>query len=112
MTSTLWIYGLLGICLFVCVICCVALAVLRNFYVRLHYLAPVTTVAFVPLLIAVGIREGAGQAAIKATLVFAALLLINAGLTHATARAARVRQLGHWTADPKEQIPGSYVPRG
>jgi monovalent cation/proton antiporter MnhG/PhaG subunit len=105
MTANLWISVLLGICLVICVICCLALAALRNFYVRLHYLAPVTTVAFVPLLIAVVIREGIGQAAMKAILVFAALLLINAVLTHATARAARVRELGHWTADPKEQIP-------
>ncbi len=107
MTANLWISVLLGICVFVCVICCVALAMFRNFYVRLHYLAPVTTIAFLPLLIAVVIREGVGQAAIKAILVFAALLLINAVLTHATARAARVRHLGHWTADPEEQISGS-----
>lgn len=102
---------LLGFCVVVCVICCVALALFRDFYVRLHYLAPVTTVAFLPLMIAVVIREGAGQAAMKTVLVFAALLLINAVLTHATARADRVRKLGHWTADPNEQIPGSSVPR-
>jgi monovalent cation/proton antiporter MnhG/PhaG subunit len=102
---------LLGFCVAVCVICCLALALFQDFYVRLHYLAPVTTIAFVPLLIAVVIREGAGQAAMKSILVFAALLLINAVLTHATARADRVRKLGHWTADPNEQIPGSSVPR-
>jgi monovalent cation/proton antiporter MnhG/PhaG subunit len=102
---------LLGFCVVVCVVCCLALALFRNFYVRLHYLAPVTTVAFVPLLIAVVIREGVGQAAMKSILVFAALLLINAVLTHATARADRVRKLGHWTADPKEQIPGSSISR-
>jgi multicomponent Na+:H+ antiporter subunit G len=111
MTAPVWISSLLGVCLFVCVICCLALTLLRNFYVRLHYLAPVTTIGFIPLLIAVVIREGAGQAAMKTILVFATLLLINAVLTHATARAARVRRLGHWTADSEEHIPGSSVPR-
>jgi monovalent cation/proton antiporter MnhG/PhaG subunit len=108
-TANLWIYLLLGACVVVCAICCLALAILRDFYVRLHYLAPVATVAFLALLIAVIIREGAGQSALKTILVFAALLLINAVLTHATARAARVRQLGHWTASPDEGIPGSSV---
>ncbi len=32
------------------------------------------------------------------------LLLINAILTHATARAARVRTLGHWSVDPKLDV--------
>jgi monovalent cation/proton antiporter MnhG/PhaG subunit len=107
MSGTGWIYLALGLCVFVSFACCLALAVFSDVYVRLHYLAPVTTVAFLPLLIAVVIREGAGQATIKAILVFATLLLINAVLTHATARAARIRELGRWTADPKENIPGT-----
>lgn len=107
MTANLFVSIMLGVCVFISAVCCVALAFLEDFYVRLHYLAPVTTVAFLALLVAVVIREGVGQAAIKTLLVFAALLLINAVLTHATARAARVRELGHWAADPKENIPGS-----
>ncbi|HLH09531.1 MAG TPA: monovalent cation/H(+) antiporter subunit G [Terriglobales bacterium] len=111
MTGTVWIFVLLAIVVLISLVCCIAIATVSDFYVRLHYLAPVTTVAFIPLLIAVIIHEGAGQAAIKTILVFGALLLINAVLTHATARAARVRQLGHWSVDPQENIEGA-APRG
>lgn len=85
---------------------CVALAFVKGFFNRLHYLAPVTTISITLLLAAVIIKFGWGQAAIKTFLVWFVLLLINTVLSHATARAARVRDLGHWTPDPEEKIPG------
>jgi multisubunit Na+/H+ antiporter MnhG subunit len=53
------------------------------------------------------VKEGWGQATIKTILVAMVLLLINAVLTHATARAARVRALGHWQPAPEEHIEGA-----
>ncbi len=97
----------LGVCVVTTLICCLGIIVLEDFFDRLHYLAPVTTISSFALLMAVVIKDGWGQAAIKTILVFMVLLLINAVLTHATARAARVREFGHWTAQPKEHIEGA-----
>jgi multisubunit Na+/H+ antiporter MnhG subunit len=70
-------------------------------------LSSVTTIATLSLLVAVVIKEGWGQATIKTILVFFVLLLINAVLSHATARAARVREFGQWTPNPGENIDGA-----
>ncbi len=100
------VWVLLGICVLTALICCVALLIIRDFYARLHYLAPVTTVSAFALLAAVVVKEGWGQATLKTIIVALVLLLINAVLTHATARAGRVRKLGHWSPEPEEGIPG------
>jgi monovalent cation/proton antiporter MnhG/PhaG subunit len=89
-----------------CLICCLGIVVMKDLYERLHYMAPVSTVAAVALLAAVVIEQGWGQAAIKMSLIVVVLFLMNAVLTHATARAARVRELGHWQPAPDEKIEG------
>ncbi len=95
---------LLGIAVLTTVVCCLAIVIMPDFYERLHYMAPVTTVSAFSILAAVVIQEGWGQATIKAILVCMVLLLINAILTHATARAARVRTLGRWSVDPELDV--------
>jgi monovalent cation/proton antiporter MnhG/PhaG subunit len=102
---------LLALCVVTTVVCCFALVILRDFYERLHYMASVTTVGTGALLAAVVVTEGWGQATIKAIFVFFLLLLVNAVLTHATARAARVREFGHWTPEPEEEIQGAHGSR-
>ncbi len=107
MIGTIAVEVLLAIAVVTALLCCLGLLVMPDFYERLHYMASVTTVSAFAVLIAVVIQEGWGQATIKTILVCLVLLLINAILTHATARAARVRALGHWTPDPSENIPGT-----
>jgi multisubunit Na+/H+ antiporter MnhG subunit len=108
MTATEWATGiLLFLSVAVTVFSCVALAFVRDFFNRLHYLAPVASVSITLLLAAVTVQFGWGQISIKTFFVWFVLLLINAVLTHATARAARVRELGHWTPDAREHIPGA-----
>jgi len=51
------------------------------------------------------IQEGWSVETGKTVLVLFVLLLVNAVLTHATARAARVRQYGHWSPQTTEDIP-------
>ncbi len=96
---------LLAIAVIVALICCLGLVLMKDFYERLHYMATVSTISSVFVLAAVVVQEGWGQATLKTIVIVLVLFLMNATLTHATARAARVRQLGHWTADPKENIP-------
>ncbi len=100
---------MLGISVLLTAICCSALLMFGNLFERLHYLSSVTTISTFALLIAVVIKEGAGQASTKAVLVFLVLLLVNAVLSHATARAARVREFGQWTPTPGEHIEGAEV---
>ena len=87
-------------------ISCWALLLFRDKFQRMHYLSVVTTVSTLALLVAVVIKEGWGQATLKTIIVFFVLLLINAVVTHATARAARVRAFGNWAPAPDEHIPG------
>lgn len=79
---------------------------MKNRYERMHFMAPVSTVAVTAILIAIVVQEGWGQATIKMGLILLALLFTNAVLAHATARAARVRDLGHWQPAEGEKIAG------
>ncbi len=79
---------------------------------RLHYMAPVADVSAVLILIAVLAQEGWGQAVFKVILIWAVLVIMNAVLAHATARAARVREFGHWNPQPHEKIAGLEPPHG
>ncbi len=74
----------------------------RDVYERLHYLAPAATIGVVCVAAAIVLREGLDQAGIKAILTGAVLFVVNPILTHATARAARVRQFGHWEREGGE----------
>ncbi|MBV8205689.1 MAG: monovalent cation/H(+) antiporter subunit G [Acidobacteria bacterium] len=95
----------LGIAVVTALICCLGLALMKDFFEKLHYMSTVCTVSSFFVLLAVVLKEGAGQAAIKMALIFVALLIMNAVLTHASARAARVRTFGTWLADPTGPIP-------
>jgi multicomponent Na+:H+ antiporter subunit G len=83
-------------------VCTLGMLLMKDFYEKLHYMAAVSTVAAALIVAAVLLQEGWGQAGIKAILVGLVSLFMNAVLTHATARAARVRTLGHWTVRPEE----------
>lgn len=85
---------------------CVGLLVMDHVFDKLHYLAPVTTVSMFAIVAAVVIEEGAGQAAMKSLVVAVGLLLINAVVSHATARAHRAQELGDWKPQEGESFPG------
>jgi multicomponent Na+:H+ antiporter subunit G len=74
----------------------------RNVYQRLHFLAPAATVGVVAVAAAILVREGLGQAGIKAAIAGAVLFVMNPILTHATARAARVHERGRWEEDGRK----------
>ncbi len=90
---------LLGIAVLSVVFACAGVLVMRDVYERLHYLAAPGTIGVVSLAAAVLVEEGIGQAGLTAALIAVIVLLLNAVLTHATARAARIRQYGTWVAE-------------
>lgn len=104
--ATIAVEVLVWLAVVTCLVCCLGIVVMKDFFERLHYMATVSTVAAVALLVAVVIEQGWGQAAIKMSLIVIVLFLMNAVLTHATARAARVRELGRWQPAEGENLPG------
>ncbi len=110
--ATMAVGVFLSIAIVMAWLCCLALLIMPNFYERLHYLASVTTISAFCILMAVVIHEGWGQATLKTIAICVVLLLVNAVVTHATARAARVRSLGRWSSDPHQQVPGTEAHDG
>ena len=104
--ATLAVEALVWLAVVTSLVCCLGIVLMKNFFERLHYMATVSTIATVALLFAVVIEQGWGQATIKMSLIVIVLFLMNAILTHATARAARVRALGHWQPAEGEKIAG------
>lgn len=80
----------------------IAMLVMKDLYERLHFLFPPATISVICFTAAVIIDKHLSQAGIKALLIMFILLAMNAVLTHATARAARIRQFGRWVPDATE----------
>jgi multisubunit Na+/H+ antiporter MnhG subunit len=72
----------------------------------LHYLA-LPALGGIALTVAVFLQTGLGQIAFKTCAIVVVLLAINSVVTHATARAFRVRELGHW--EPRKGDPLEFV---
>jgi multicomponent Na+:H+ antiporter subunit G len=75
---------------------CVGLLVMRDVYQRLHYVTPVALIA--PLLLGLAVLAQSGWSESSSLTWLALLFMIVAGpfLTHATIRAARIRETGDW----------------
>jgi monovalent cation/proton antiporter MnhG/PhaG subunit len=77
----------------------------------LHYLTLPATVGVFALVLGVFLETGPAFAAFKTLLIAVILFAINAVVTHATARAFRTRELGHWQpqdGDPIEFVPSTH----
>ena len=72
----------------------------------LHYLA-LPAIGCVFLTAAVFLRTGPSQAAWKTMLIAVILLCFNSVVGHATARAFRTREIGHW--EPLDGDPMEFV---
>ena len=81
------------------VLCCVGIAVVPTVYDRIHLLGPAAIVVPPLLAAAVVTQEGLSPLGIKAMLVVLLLWITGPVLAHATARAAAVRQSGHWVPE-------------
>ena len=88
-------------------ICCVGIWVSRDTYDQLHFAGPAASVAPVAIAGAVILEESLSQAGVKALLVAAVIGLTGPVLTHATGRAARIREHGHFVALPEEMPAGT-----
>jgi monovalent cation/proton antiporter MnhG/PhaG subunit len=80
----------------------------------LHYLTLPATIGALALTLAVGVEGGFSPTFFKSLLIALILLAANSVVTHATARAFRTRDLGHWeplNGDPIEFVPSTHHPK-
>jgi monovalent cation/proton antiporter MnhG/PhaG subunit len=75
---------------------CAGLVAMRTPLDRLHFAAPASTIAPVLIAAAVLVEEPLSPAGIKAVIVALLIAVTTPVLSHATARAERVRRHGHW----------------
>lgn len=87
---------LLGLTAVVCWLGVLGMWRMRKPIQALQYVSLPAAVASVTLTLAVAVQTGASQATAKCVAIAAILIAINSIVTHATARAFRVRERGHW----------------
>ncbi len=91
---------LLGISVLLSLLGTLGLALMRDAWQRLHYVAPPSTLGAALLTAAIALESGPG-AAIKPLAVVLLLTALNGVVTHALARAAYVRQHRRWPPPPE-----------
>jgi multicomponent Na+:H+ antiporter subunit G len=79
----------------------------RDLYNQIHYLAPGSIVGSVAFAAAAIVHEGFSQSGTKAILIALILLISNPVLSHATARAGRIRRNQQVLPRPQEHIPNA-----
>jgi monovalent cation/proton antiporter MnhG/PhaG subunit len=95
---------LLGIVVLSCWIGSVGMWRMREPMQALHYLSLPACVGSVALAVAVLLQTGNSQAFWKSVVICFVLLAINSVVAHATARAFRTRELGHWEPKPEDGV--------
>ena len=70
----------------------IAIFLFDNPYDQIHFLAPGSLIGSVAVPLAVLIHEGLSQTGVKAIVIAFLLFISNPALSHATARAARIRR--------------------
>jgi multicomponent Na+:H+ antiporter subunit G len=84
-------------------LCCLGILVMRDAYDRLHFLSGIGTLGPVAIVAAVIVEEGLSSGGLKALVVLVALAFTGPVMTHAIARAARIRERGDTRSRPEER---------
>jgi multicomponent Na+:H+ antiporter subunit G len=84
---------------------CIGVLAMRHFYDRLHYVGPASTLGAMLIGSALLVQNGLKQQGVKSLMVVVLLVTISPVLTHATARAARIREFGRWVVLDDERAP-------
>ena len=93
---------LLVVAVLAVLISCLGMLVMRDALDQLHFTAPAATIAPVAVAVAVLLEEPLSSAGVKAVIVAVLLIVTTPVLSHATARAARIREHGRWKVLPRE----------
>jgi multicomponent Na+:H+ antiporter subunit G len=87
---------LLGAAVLVVLASCVGVLVMRGVYEKIHFLTPVALIAPFLVAVAIGVQMGLRENTSDSWLALVFLLVAGPFLTHATLRAARIRETGDW----------------
>lgn len=85
---------------------CLGVLVMRDAYQKVHFVTPIALVAPVLVAVAVTLREGWREPTAQSWLAVAVVCIAAPVLSHATVRAARVRDCGDWR-NPEGVVPPS-----
>jgi multisubunit Na+/H+ antiporter MnhG subunit len=96
---------LVGIAVTLAVVCALGMALVTNALERLHFSSPLTSFGACLIAVAVWIDDPTWQSRLKVALVAIVLFIMNAILSHATARAIRIRDDKHFEPQPADRIP-------
>ena len=100
---------LLGVTVLSCWVGVFGMLRMREPMQAMHYITLPATIGIIALTAGVVSESGFGSTAFKTAMIAMVLLAINSVVTHATARAFRTRQLGHW--EPRDGDPLQFVPK-
>ena len=89
---------LLGLAVALVLASSLGILVMRGAYRKLHYVAPLSLVAPVLVGLAVLVRSGLSAGSAQAWLAVIFVVVSSPFLSHATIRAARIRDAGDWRA--------------
>lgn len=90
----------------IALICSWLMLRMRDEYQMMHFISPPASVSAILITIAIFVQRGARPESFKAVFITLILLLMNSVVTHATARAFRIRDVrGHWKPRDGEQVP-------
>jgi multisubunit Na+/H+ antiporter MnhG subunit len=101
---------LLALAVLVVLVSSVGVLVMRGAYDKIHFLTPVSLVAPFLVAVAIGVQMGFRENTSGSWLMLAFLVLSGPFLTHATLRAARIREKGDWR--PGKGTAGRGQPEG
>jgi multicomponent Na+:H+ antiporter subunit G len=87
---------LLGLAAAIVLASALGILVMRDVYRKLHFVTPVALVAPVLVALAVFVQEGLDENTGETLLALLFMVIAGPYLTHATIRAARVREQGDW----------------
>lgn len=87
---------LLAIAVLVVLASSLGIWLMDDLYQKLHFVAPISVVAPFLVAVAVTVREGARQATAETWLALLLVMISSPFLSHATVRAARIRDRGDW----------------
>ncbi len=78
---------------------------MKDAYQMMHFMSPPASVSAGLIVIAIFLQQGFKPESFKALFIAAVLTLMNAVVTHATARAFRIRETHNWRALPGNEVP-------
>ncbi len=95
----------LGLAAAIVIVSSIGVLVMRDAYQKLHFVGPAALVSPVLVTLAVWLHVGNKATTLEAMLALLLIVIASPFLTHATIRAARIRQTGDWRPGQPDHAP-------